>query len=209
MRHSAGRKSCSGCGRNRRRRRLFGVVSSLEASSWWYSCASARAPSARGICGASWLLASTSCLASSTRRSGGHDFSFGILRVKTLHRPRPMPVMAALSVVAPLVGGITVEALHCKCWCSVCFVLSVSSSARLRLGGAWPWGRRGCRSGGSEFCLRLVAFEVFFGCRPWPLGWLGRRLVWCAASGPACSVVLYRFSAGFPHKLAISLLLYH
>jgi hypothetical protein len=46
------------------------------------------APSAGGSCGASWLSASTSGLASSTRRSGEHDFGFGVLRVKTLHRCR-------------------------------------------------------------------------------------------------------------------------
>ena len=36
-----------------------------------------------------------------------------------------------------------------------------AASSRLRLGGARPWGRRGCRSGGSGFRLRRVAL------RPW------------------------------------------
>jgi hypothetical protein len=97
------------------------------------------APSAGGCCGASWLSASTSGLDPSTRRSGEHVFGLGVLRVKTLHQPRPLPVMAALLDVAPLVGGITVEALTA----SLLFALSVqsvSSSACLRLGGARPRG---------------------------------------------------------------------
>ena len=86
--------------------------------------------------------------------------------------------------------------------------LGVALPSRLQPGGAWPWGRRGCRSGGSELSPPLCRVEVL-GCRPWPLGRFGRRLVWCVASGPACGVVLlYRFSVSFPYKVANSLLLY-
>ena len=122
------------------------------------------------------------------RWTGGRDFGFGELQVKTLHRPRSMPAMAALSVIGPLVGGIVVEPLHLRsCVCSGCLVgfVQFSSSARrcAASGPAWMLERR----------LRFFASAMFalrcFECRLWLLGRLGRRLVWGAASGPACCVV--------------------
>ena len=81
-------------------------------------------------------------------------------------------------------------------------------ASRHRLGGAWPWGRRGRRSGGSDLLPPPCCVEVFGWCL-WSLGRFGRRLVWNAALGLVCCVFkLYRFSASFPYKLANSILLY-
>jgi hypothetical protein len=94
---------------------------------------------------------------------------------------------------------------HCKfvvrVVCPVGFVLGLSSARWCAAPGV------GVVVGAAAPCFAsaLSRFEVFLGCRPWPLGWLGRRLVWYAAPGPACCVVLYRFSASFPNKLAILL----
>jgi hypothetical protein len=66
--------------------------------------------------------------------------------------------MAALSDVAPLVGGITVEALHCKfvvrVVCHVGFVIGLSSARWCAAPGV------GVVVGAAApcFCLRLVAF---------------------------------------------------
>ena len=64
---------------------------------------------------------------------------------------------------------------------------------RLRLGGAWPWGRRGCRSRGFGFHLRRATFRLWsidfgrwgvfvvgsYGAQPW--GWRG-----CRNGGSGC-----------------------
>jgi hypothetical protein len=72
-----------------------------------------------------------------------------------------MPVMAALSDVAPLVGGITVEALHCKfvvrVVCPVGFVLGLSSARWCAAPGV------GVVVGAAAPCFAsaLLRFEVF------------------------------------------------
>jgi hypothetical protein len=114
--------------------------------------------------------------------------------VKTLHRPRLLLAMAALSIVAPLLGGIVVE-VHLPGWCLVC-----SSGRRFPffvfgLVVRGPAGRRGRQSGGSESSPPPSRVEVFV-CRPW-FAWAtgssaslwarpwGRR--GCRSGGSGCS----------------------
>jgi hypothetical protein len=69
-----------------------------------------------------------------------------------------MPVMVALSDVAPLVGGITVEALHCKFVVRVVgFVLGLSSARWCTTLGV------GVVVGAAAPCFAsaLLRFEVF------------------------------------------------
>jgi hypothetical protein len=53
--------------------------------------------------------------------------------------------------------------------------------------------RFGCRSGGFGRGGHVAECPLLL------LGRKSRRLVWDAASGPVCGVVLYRFSASFPY----------
>jgi hypothetical protein len=59
--------------------------------------------------------------------------------VKTLHKAHLMRVIAALLVVAPLLGGITLEPLHLLFSAYGLLIWSALFVLHLPLGGAWPW----------------------------------------------------------------------
>ena len=163
-------------------------------------------PPAEGTSGGSWWLAAAGCWAASASMGW-----WALLWVRWASGENPasaslMPAMATLLVVVPLLGGIAVEPLTFRVG-GYLLVRSALSVFRLRLGGARPWGRRGCRSGGSGFSPPLCCVEVF-GCQLWLLGRLGFRLVWGRGLGAGVVCCVVWFSAGFPYKLSNSFRLY-
>jgi hypothetical protein len=79
--------------------------------------------------------------------------------MKTVHQPLLLSAIAALSGVAPLLGGIVEDPFHLPCR-FVMFARLMCPRSRLQLGGVRSWGWCGRRSSGSVSSPPPCSIEV-------------------------------------------------